>query len=522
MRRTKTGLVLLVGLALCQATLRADEVDRRKLYSKQIKGCVGVMTSSGPASAWVIDVEKRWVLTCQHVVGTVEETELVFPAFKDGRVIQERDWYVKSGTRVKAKVISTDPKRDLAILQIDKLPDGTQALPLASDSAQPGDSLYLIGNPVASGAMWNLSIGTVRAVYKKRFTYKQSSQEVDALVGETQLPGNPGDSGGAVFGDNGEVIGVHCGGTPDGAHLMSTYIDVVEIRAFLKEPLRGVAKPRTFDDFLKRGNEHFLKGSFDLALADYDEAIKLNPNHSDALRCRAGVLIRKKQYDAAIKDAEQAIRLDPKNAAAHNERAVCLGAKGDFKQALDSYNEAIRLNPKEAMFWGGRAWIHNNLKQYDKAAADASEGLKINSAFAFAFSERGLAYLRQRQFDKAMADLAQAIKLDPQNPEALYNRGIALAAQDKFKEAIEDFSDVIRRVPDHAAALLERGIAQFKMEAYDLALKDFDSHVKLRPESAQAFVWRSQCYKALGNVQMAEADSRRATELKQATRPGGD
>jgi tetratricopeptide (TPR) repeat protein len=517
--RTKNCLALVVCLVLCQTALRADEVDRRKLYVKQIKGCVGVMTTGGPASASVIDVEKRWILTCQHVVGTAEEIEIVFPLYKEGRVIQERDWYLKSSSRMRAKVLSADPKRDLAILQVDKLPEGTQALPLAADSAQPGDNLYLIGNPVASGAMWNFSVGTVRAVYKKKFTYKSSTHEVDALVGETQLPGNPGDSGGAVFGDSGEVLGVHCGGTPEGAHLMSTYIDVTEIRAFLKEPLRGVAKARNFDDFLKRGNEHFLKGSLDLALADYDEAIKLNPHHSDAFRCRAGVLIRKKQYDSALKDADQAIRLDPKNASAHNERAVCLGAKGDFKLAVASYDEAVRLDPKEVMFWGGRAWIHNNLKEYDQAIADASEALKIKPDFAFAYSERGLAQLRLKRLDKAVADFGQAVKLDPQNVEARYNRGVALSALAKFKDAIDDFSEVIRQAPEHAAALLERGIAQFKDGSYEKAVKDFDSYLVSRQDSAQAFLWRSQCYKAQGNLQMADADARRATELNQ---PGGD
>jgi tetratricopeptide (TPR) repeat protein len=520
--RTKNCLALAVCLVLCQTALRADEVDRRKLYVKQIKGCVGVMTTGGPASACVVDVEKRWILTCQHVVGTAEEIELIFPAYKDGRVVQERDWYLKSTPKIRAKVISADPRRDLAILQVDKLPEGTQALVLAGDSAQPGDNLYLIGNPVASGAMWNFSVGTVRAVYKKKFTYKSSTQEVDALVGETQLPGNPGDSGGAVFGDSGGVLGVHCGGTPDGAHLMSTYIDVTEVRAFLKEPLKGVAKARSFDDFLKRGNEHFLKGSLDLALADYDEAIKLNAGHSEALRCRAGVLIRKKHYDAAFKDAEEAIRLDPKNAAAHNERAVCLGAKGEYKQALTGYGEAIRLDPKEVMYWGGRAWIYNNLKEYDKAVADASEALKINSGFAFAHSERGLAHLHLQHLDKALADFSQAVKLDPQNHEARYNRGVTFSAQGKFKDAVDDFSDVIRQVPEHAPALLERGIAQFKEGAHEKAVKDFDGHLALRPDSAQAYSWRSQCYKALGNIQMADADARRAMELNPALRAGGD
>jgi tetratricopeptide (TPR) repeat protein len=520
--RSQTSHFVLAFLTVLLAPLllQAQEVDRRKLYVDHLKGCAGVITSGGPATGWVVDVEKRWVMTCQHVVGSLEEVEIVFPAHKDGKVVQERDWYLKSAPRLKGKVISADPKRDLAIIEVESFPDGTRALTLAADSAQPGDNLYLIGNPAASGAMWNYSIGTLRAVYKKRFTYKQSTQEVDAVVGETQLPGNPGDSGGAVFGDKGEVLGVHCGGTPEGAQLLSTYIDVREIRDFLKEPLKGVAKAKNFDDFIRRGTEHFNKGDWDRALADYDEAIKLNPKYADGYRCRAGVLIRKKQYETAFKDCEEALRLDPKNAAAHNERAVCYGAKGDFKAALEDYSEAIRLNPREAMFWAGRAWTYNSLKQPEKAVSDAGEALKLNGEFPFALNERGLAYYNLQKYDKAAADFDHTLKLDPQNTQARYNRGVTASARAKYQDAITDFNELLRRSPDHALALKERGIAYHKDSAHEKALRDLDRYLALQPNDAGALLWRSQCHKALGNDKMAEADSRRAAELNPMNRPG--
>jgi tetratricopeptide (TPR) repeat protein len=510
----RIGLTLAIVLALSQATLRGDEVDRRRLYVQQIKGCAGIITAGGPASGWVVDVEKRWIVTCQHVVGTGEEIEVVFPVHKEGRVVQDREWYIKSANRVKGKVISADPKRDLAIVQVETLPEGTKALPLAEGSGQPGDNLYLIGNPVASGAMWIYSIGSLRAVYQKRFTYKQTAHEVDALIGETQLPGNPGDSGGAVFGDNGAVLGVHCGGTPEGAQLLSTYIDVVEIRAFLKEPLKGVASAKTFDDYFKRGNDHYNKGALDKALKDYEECIRIRPDSSDAYRCRAGVYIRKKQYDAAFKDAQEAVRLDPNNAAAHNERAVCHGAKSDYKAALEDYNDAVRLNPKEAMFWAGRAWTFNNLKQHDKAALDASEAIKLSREFAFAYSERGLAHLNLKQYQKATSDLDQALKLEPKTLEARYHRGAAQAALGNYKEAIADFTEVLRRSSDHALALKARGNAHLKMDAFDKAVRDFDKYVGVHANDAEVYAWRSRCHQALGNQALAEADSRRAAELR--------
>src|SRR4051812_38477410 len=88
------ALALTFAGALCQSVALADEVNRRQLFASNVKGCVGIITAGGPASGWVVDVEKRWVVTCQHVVGAKEEVEIVFPDFKDGRLIQERSYYL--------------------------------------------------------------------------------------------------------------------------------------------------------------------------------------------------------------------------------------------------------------------------------------------------------------------------------------------------------------------------------------------------------------------------------------------
>jgi hypothetical protein len=224
-------------LLVLAAPLCAEEADRRHLFAAHVKGCAAVLTPGGPASAWVVDLDKRWLISCQHVTGSREEVEIVFPAWKNDRLIQERNYYISTAKRYKGKVIRTAAQRDLVLIEVEALPAGTVALPLAQESGQPGDNLNMIGNPAASGAMWNYVTGTLRAVYHKKFTYKGTQYAVDALIGETQLPGNPGDSGSAVFNDRGEVLGVHSGGTPDGVQLMSTYIDVAEVRLLLRHDL---------------------------------------------------------------------------------------------------------------------------------------------------------------------------------------------------------------------------------------------------------------------------------------------
>jgi tetratricopeptide (TPR) repeat protein len=59
--------------------------------------------------------------------------------------------------------------------------------------------------------------------------------------------------------------------------------------------------------------------------------------------------------DRAIADYNEAIRLDRKYALAYNARSDAYRAKGDLDRAITDYNEAIRLDPKVSAPYNGRA-----------------------------------------------------------------------------------------------------------------------------------------------------------------------
>ena len=58
--------------------------------------------------------------------------------------------------------------------------------------------------------------------------------------------------------------------------------------------------------FVSRGIAYRKKKQYDLAIKDYDQAIRLNPNDSAAFNNRGIAYKKKKQYDRAIEDYDQA------------------------------------------------------------------------------------------------------------------------------------------------------------------------------------------------------------------------
>src|ERR1043166_1245045 len=76
---------------------------------------------------------------------------------------------------------------------------------------------------------------------------------------------------------------------------------------------------RVFQD---RGLAYYDKRDYDHAIADYDQAIKLDPKNANALRFRALAYYRKQDYLHAIADFDEAIRIDPGNAEVFYQRGT--------------------------------------------------------------------------------------------------------------------------------------------------------------------------------------------------------
>ncbi|MGZ3696141.1 MAG: S1C family serine protease, partial [Bdellovibrionota bacterium] len=137
-------------------------------------------------SGFVID-DNGFILTNNHVVERASEIEVFFD---DGKK-----------TKLKAKVIGTDKKSDIALLQVKP---GPYLLPLSlgnSDAVKVGESVVAIGNPF--GLSHTVTAGIVSA--KNRVIGQgpfDNFLQTDASI-------NPGNSGGPLFNSHGEVIGIN-------------------------------------------------------------------------------------------------------------------------------------------------------------------------------------------------------------------------------------------------------------------------------------------------------------------------
>jgi serine protease Do len=190
----------------------------------------------------LVDAEKKLVVTNFHVVGEARTAFIFFPEFKDEKLTVERKYYAENAKTVsiRGRVVAVDRKRDLALVQLDKLPEGAKAIKLAEKSASPGEAVESIGNPGSSDALWVYTSGTVRSVYKKQF--RTGAGEHEFMVVETQAPINTGDSGGPVMNSNGELVAIAQAISPN-ARLVSYSVDIGEVKGFMNGPWKPAPLP---------------------------------------------------------------------------------------------------------------------------------------------------------------------------------------------------------------------------------------------------------------------------------------
>jgi Tfp pilus assembly protein PilF len=187
----------------------------------------------------------------------------------------------------------------------------------------------------------------------------------------------------------------------------------------------------------KRGLAAFGVGSFDRAIADFTEAIRLDPNAFGARFYRGIIHALAGRSQEALADYTAAIQLQPDRPEAYLERARVYIGLGAETLALNDCNEAIRLRP-DAEAYLVRAGLHHEMGSYDQAVADCDRALRLRPGDPAAFFLRGLTRYHSGDYAGAVADLTEVIRRDPKDARAYRVRGDAHARLGKRASAEAD------------------------------------------------------------------------------------
>ena len=263
--------------------------------------------------------------------------------------------------------------------------------------------------------------------------------------------------------------------------------------------------------YLYRGYMLVAKGERDRGIADYDEAIRLDPGNARAHHNRGFAHQDKHDLDRAVADFSETIRLDPGFASAYLNRGEAYRVKRDYDRAIADISEAIRLeegqrtsNPllEDELFkqffdsnrstnnlsvaYNNRGVTYSSKGELDRAIADYDESIRLDPKEAVTYKNRGQTHQRKGDLDRAIADFDQAIALSPKFAEAYLRRGAARGAKGDPDGAIADYSEAVRHDSRYVAAYNTRGVAYETKGDLAKALVDFRTALGIDPSSQTA------------------------------------
>jgi len=296
----------------------AKALSAKAIYNR-CSTAVGLLTSELASGSAVCIHPDGWFLTNYHVIcGPL-------PISMKCKVYKDQEWHVQTYEDV--QMISVHPEYDLALIKIG-LAEGEQLqyLPIASISSSIiNQQCYAIGNPSINATILETTITQGKVI-----NFQTTLDDEFFIV--FSAPVNPGNSGGALINDKGQLIGIvtykieAARGAGIAISVGHTHTD--QFIAFNQR----AGDPEIAKAMLKKGKELLedkaLSSSEEerQAMASYcfNLAIMEAPNSGYAYLAMGGLLANRELFEPAKAYLQKALECLPDDARARVELATVL------------------------------------------------------------------------------------------------------------------------------------------------------------------------------------------------------
>jgi tetratricopeptide (TPR) repeat protein len=189
--------------------------------------------------------------------------------------------------------------------------------------------------------------------------------------------------------------------------------------------------PETYIAHDGMGLDLLQKGRLPEAMAQFDQALRINPDDAGFCFYLATRLLQSGRVPEAIELYQKTLQIKPDDANAHTDLGYALLQTGRPSEAMEQFEQVLQIKPDDFL-------AHTNL---------------------------GDIFFQTGRFPEAIEQFEQAMRIKPDNADAHYNLGNALVQTGRISEAIEQYQQALQLKPDFVAARHNLEQAQTLQEA---------------------------------------------------------
>lgn len=263
----------------------------------------------------------------------------------------------------------------------------------------------------------------------------------------------------------------------------------------------------------RRGDAWLALGKPDQAKAEYESALKIDPDSAAGKVGLARLAAIGRDFDEARRLTAEALAKDPRQAAAWSFQGGLWETSNEFLKAEESYTKAMELRRLNYGDRAGRALVRISLDKLREARQDI-EVLKQEAPndYLTPYAE-GLLFLRQSKPAEAQAAFEASERLNDRFPLTQYQLGLAHLAQNHPAQAEQHLSRFLQAAPSSLGGVELMALTKFRQRDFAKVKSLLAPVLKARPTDDLALRLMGEAEIGLGNSQSGIEYLQRAVQL---------
>jgi tetratricopeptide (TPR) repeat protein len=275
-------------------------------------------------------------------------------------------------------------------------------------------------------------------------------------------------------------------------------------------------------ELIQQGWAEQQAGRLSKAKSLYEQALRMEPRHPDALNLLGVIALQENNPQRAADLISRAIQAQPANPGFHanlaqallaSQRAaeacsafrraasldpgnpqfevgaaICLALQGSAAEAEGLLREVVRNHPAYPLGWYNLGNLLRDQLRYSEAAEIYQGAIRADPAFADAYNDLGRVFHLVHRFDEAEAAYRKRLSLDPDSAPGCVNLASLLIDRGRPADAIKLCREAIERLPGRAgtpdlhwmlgSALAQHGDLVSALTAYHAAVAAAPNHAR--------------------------------------------
>jgi serine/threonine protein kinase/tetratricopeptide (TPR) repeat protein len=264
--------------------------------------------------------------------------------------------------------------------------------------------------------------------------------------------------------------------------------------------------------YVTLGWVHDATGKHDLALQEFQQALRLDRLNATAMRGLARAYERSGRIDDAEATFQRAVALRPNDWDIYSSYGGFCRRQGKYTQAIAQYQQALQLTPDNAQVLAnlGGAYVDTgDPKQYPMAEQSFQRSIAIAPSYEV-YANLGFLYLKEGRFQESATASEKALSINDKNYDVWNNLLICddwLKLPEKSTEVrghlLVLLEQAIRTNPQDANAHATLAAVYASMHEREKSLSNVETTLALTPDDPNNLLSVADSYELLGDRRQA-------------------